>query len=433
MHLRSAILELLTVQQADALVTAEGKKALKEAIKARSLADLHASEGDRCPLLRIRRPVLSPRAPRSSRLGWVMDVPCPVDFVLGIDDREGPRLRAVRARLDRRARQAAGADLEVRVGGVPVATGEVVIVDESVGAAAQPDSPARRNGSARDAVRLASPRPGAAGPSPGPTSAADLAHARRTARRAGAARPASPGCCKRGVLVSPRPQRLERRVGAAAGRPALARGRHRRESAAAARDLRPVRSRSSPSCCRRRRSSTPSIAPRRAVRHSGGAVVTRSCRTVLLVARCLSRRRPPSRRRDAARTALRGTSPAQACRRQSPRRARDAARARGHGRDAPRDLNLQIDGLGTVSAPLQIVVLLTLLTFIPAALVMMTSFTRIAIVFHFLRQAHRHAGDAVEPDGHRPDAVSDGVHHGADRRAASTSWRFSRRSPARST
>ena len=54
---------------------------------------------------------------------------------------------------------------------------------------------------------------------------------------------------------------------------------------------------------------------------------------------------------------------------------------------APRDLSMQIDGVGAVSAPLQIVVLLTLLTFIPAALVMMTSFTRIAIVFHFLRQA----------------------------------------------
>jgi flagellar biosynthetic protein FliP len=53
----------------------------------------------------------------------------------------------------------------------------------------------------------------------------------------------------------------------------------------------------------------------------------------------------------------------------------------------PQDLSVQIDGLGAVSAPLQIVVLLTLLTFVPAALVMMTSFTRIAIVFHFLRQA----------------------------------------------
>jgi flagellar biosynthetic protein FliP len=40
-----------------------------------------------------------------------------------------------------------------------------------------------------------------------------------------------------------------------------------------------------------------------------------------------------------------------------------------------------------VSAPMQIVLLLTLLTFLPAILVTMTSFTRIAIVFHFLRQA----------------------------------------------
>jgi flagellar biosynthetic protein FliP len=53
----------------------------------------------------------------------------------------------------------------------------------------------------------------------------------------------------------------------------------------------------------------------------------------------------------------------------------------------PRDLSMRIDGVGTVSAPLQVVVLLTLLSFVPAALVMMTSFTRIAIVFHFLRQA----------------------------------------------
>lgn len=50
-------------------------------------------------------------------------------------------------------------------------------------------------------------------------------------------------------------------------------------------------------------------------------------------------------------------------------------------------LDLNVDGIGRVSAPLQIVVLLTLITFIPAALVIMTSFTRIAIVFHFLRQA----------------------------------------------
>lgn len=51
------------------------------------------------------------------------------------------------------------------------------------------------------------------------------------------------------------------------------------------------------------------------------------------------------------------------------------------------EMNVRIDGVGTVSAPLQIVLMLTLLSFVPAALVIMTSFTRIAIVFHFLRQA----------------------------------------------
>ncbi len=54
---------------------------------------------------------------------------------------------------------------------------------------------------------------------------------------------------------------------------------------------------------------------------------------------------------------------------------------------APQRLDVTIDGVGRVSAPMQIVLLLTLLTFIPAILVTMTSFTRIAIVFHFLRQA----------------------------------------------
>jgi len=54
---------------------------------------------------------------------------------------------------------------------------------------------------------------------------------------------------------------------------------------------------------------------------------------------------------------------------------------------APARLDVNIDGIGTISAPLQIVLLLTLLSFIPAILVTMTSFTRIVVVFHFLRQA----------------------------------------------
>jgi len=53
----------------------------------------------------------------------------------------------------------------------------------------------------------------------------------------------------------------------------------------------------------------------------------------------------------------------------------------------PSNLDVQINGVGAISAPLQVVMMLTLLTFVPAALVIMTCFTRIAIVFHFLRQA----------------------------------------------
>ena len=53
----------------------------------------------------------------------------------------------------------------------------------------------------------------------------------------------------------------------------------------------------------------------------------------------------------------------------------------------PPTIELEIPNVGTVSAPLQILILLTFLTFIPAVLITMTAFTRIVIVFHFLRQA----------------------------------------------
>jgi flagellar biosynthetic protein FliP len=48
--------------------------------------------------------------------------------------------------------------------------------------------------------------------------------------------------------------------------------------------------------------------------------------------------------------------------------------------------SVAIEGVGSISAPLQIVLLLTLLSFLPAILMTMTSFTRI-VIFHFLRQA----------------------------------------------
>jgi flagellar biosynthetic protein FliP len=53
----------------------------------------------------------------------------------------------------------------------------------------------------------------------------------------------------------------------------------------------------------------------------------------------------------------------------------------------PQRMEMTMDGIGTISAPIQVVVLLTLLSFVPAILMTMTCFTRIIIVFHFLRQA----------------------------------------------
>jgi flagellar motor switch protein FliN/FliY len=62
-----------------------------------------------------------------------MDVPCPVDFVLGTATIKVRDCAAFAPQSIVRLKQAAGADLEVRAGGVPIATGEVVIVEENVG------------------------------------------------------------------------------------------------------------------------------------------------------------------------------------------------------------------------------------------------------------------------------------------------------------
>jgi len=54
------------------------------------------------------------------------------------------------------------------------------------------------------------------------------------------------------------------------------------------------------------------------------------------------------------------------------------------------DVRVDVSGNGgnqTYSAPIQILLFLTVLSFIPAILISLTSFTRIIIVFHFLRQA----------------------------------------------
>ena len=74
-----------------------------------------------------------PAARTPSPLDWVMDIPCPVDFVLGTTTVKVRDCAAFAPNTLLRLRQPAGSDLEVRVGGVAIALGEVVIVDENVG------------------------------------------------------------------------------------------------------------------------------------------------------------------------------------------------------------------------------------------------------------------------------------------------------------
>src|SRR5262245_13341971 len=74
-------------------------------------------------------PAVRPASP----LDWVMDIPCPVDFVLGTTTVKVRDCAAFAPNTLLRLRQPAGSDLEVRVGGVAIALGEVVIVDENVG------------------------------------------------------------------------------------------------------------------------------------------------------------------------------------------------------------------------------------------------------------------------------------------------------------
>jgi flagellar motor switch protein FliN/FliY len=61
-----------------------------------------------------------------------MDVPCPVDFVLGTATVKVRDCATFAVDTVIRLRQPAGSDLEVRVNGIPMFTGEVVIADENV-------------------------------------------------------------------------------------------------------------------------------------------------------------------------------------------------------------------------------------------------------------------------------------------------------------
>jgi flagellar motor switch protein FliN/FliY len=61
-----------------------------------------------------------------------MDVPVPVDFVLGTATVKVRDCATFAIDTVVRLKQAAGSDLEVRVNGVPMFSGEVVIADENV-------------------------------------------------------------------------------------------------------------------------------------------------------------------------------------------------------------------------------------------------------------------------------------------------------------
>jgi flagellar motor switch protein FliN/FliY len=65
-------------------------------------------------------------------MGWMMDVPCTVDVILGNATVKVRDCATFAVDTIVRLKQLAGADLEVHVSGVPIATGEVVIVDENV-------------------------------------------------------------------------------------------------------------------------------------------------------------------------------------------------------------------------------------------------------------------------------------------------------------
>ncbi len=61
-----------------------------------------------------------------------MDVPCPLDVVLGTATLKVADCSRLRIGSVVRLKQSAGSDLEVRVGGVPFGAGEVVIVDDTL-------------------------------------------------------------------------------------------------------------------------------------------------------------------------------------------------------------------------------------------------------------------------------------------------------------
>ena len=90
----------------------------------------------------------------------------------------------------------------------------------------------------------------------------------------------------------------------------------------------------------------------------------------------------------------------------SPARSRHRVPARRYRWCRAKDPN-------SLSIPMQIVVLLTLLTVLPAVVMSVTPFLRITVVLHFLRQALGTQAHTFQPGAHRPGAFSYGVDHAA--------------------
>ena len=78
----------------------------------------------------------SPNSSSSSELpspyDWLLDVPCPVDVVLGSSVISVGECARLRVDSVIRLRQTAGSDLDVRLAGRPFASAEVAIADDSV-------------------------------------------------------------------------------------------------------------------------------------------------------------------------------------------------------------------------------------------------------------------------------------------------------------
>ena len=65
-------------------------------------------------------------------LGWVMDVPCVVEFVLGTATVRVAECARLAEQSVLALQEAAGADVQLRAGGVTLAEGEVLVQDRTL-------------------------------------------------------------------------------------------------------------------------------------------------------------------------------------------------------------------------------------------------------------------------------------------------------------